>query len=149
MKLPSNRILSNRAVPFPTGDVKREVCRLFALHGQPAFLHSDNGNEFIVGAVRELLTEQGVHTHYIESGKLWQNGYNESSNSIFRDNCLDKWQFRSIRGVTLNLRQCVEEYNPYRHYGVLDRLTPRLFRIKWERLSGKRRKIRIVKFIII
>ncbi len=99
---------------FTSGDVKRELRRLFALHGQPDFIRSDNGSEFIAGAVRELLSEWGVHTHFIEPGKPWQNGYNESYNGILRDDCLNKWQFRSIREVSMIIHQWVEEYNTYR-----------------------------------
>jgi putative transposase len=93
---------------FTSGDVKRELRRLFALHGQcmgSRDIRSDNGSEFLARTVRELLSEAGVRTHFIEPGKPWQNGYNESYNSIPRDDCLNKWQFRSLREATLIIRQ--------------------------------------------
>ena len=102
------------------------------MHGQPAFIRSDNGSEFLAKIVWELLSESGVHAHFIEPGKPWQNGYNESYNGILRDGCLNKWQFRSIREATMMIHQWVEEYNTYRPHGSLNGLTPQLFRERWE-----------------
>ncbi len=93
---------------FTSGDVKLELRRLFALYGQPTFIRSDNGSEFLARVVQELLSESGVRAHFIEPGSPWQNGYNESYNGIFRDDCLNKWQFRSIREATI-MHPWVEE----------------------------------------
>ena len=122
---------------FTSGDVKRELRRLFALHGQPGYIRSDNGSEFLARIVQELLSESGVRTHFIKPGSPWQNGYNESYNSILRDDCLNKWQFRSVREATLILRQWVEEYNTYRPHGSLNGLTPQLFRERWEQENSQ------------
>ncbi len=117
---------------FTSGDVKQELRRLFALHGQPEFIRSDNGSEFLARVVRGLLSESGVRAHFIEPGSPWQNGYNESYNGIFRDDCLNKWQFRSLREATMIIHQWVEAYNTYRPHGSLKGLTPQLFRERWE-----------------
>jgi len=49
-------------------DVTQELERLFALHGCPAHLRSDNGPELIARTVRNHLRNQNVDTRYIEPG---------------------------------------------------------------------------------
>ena len=47
---------------------------LFALHGPPEHLRSDNGPEFTANVVRRWLGRVGVRTLYIEPGSPWENG---------------------------------------------------------------------------
>jgi putative transposase len=54
--------------------------RLVSTHGSPRYLRSDNGPEFVSRAVLQWLT-----TAYIDPGKPWKNGSNESFNGWFRD----------------------------------------------------------------
>ena len=115
-----------------SGDVVRTLRKLFAVHGQPEWIRSDNGSEFLADAVQKLLEEKGVKTQFIEPGKPWQNGYNESFNSILRDDCLNKWQFMTIREARLILGDWIDEYNNYRPHGSLGGLTPSLFREMWD-----------------
>lgn len=59
--LASGRQLLWRAVAAATGAAAREALEdLFARHGAPLVLKSDNGSPFIGGDVRELLAEHGV-----------------------------------------------------------------------------------------
>jgi transposase InsO family protein len=50
------------------GEVIGELERLFATHGRPRVLRSDNGREFIAASLGEWLAEQGVKTAFIEKG---------------------------------------------------------------------------------
>ena len=59
-------------------DVLAVLTDLFAQHGPPAHIRSDNGAEFTANVVREWLGRIGVKTLYIEPGSPWENGYNES-----------------------------------------------------------------------
>jgi putative transposase len=68
--------------------------RLFAEHGAPKFLRSDNGPEFVAKALQQWLSGQSAQTHYIAPASPWQNGFRESFHSRFRDECL--WA-RSLR----------------------------------------------------
>lgn len=115
-----------------SGDVIRTLRSLFALYGQPAWLRSDNGSEFIAHAVLKMLKEKGISTRYIEPGKPWQNGYNESFNGILRDDCLNRWQFRTIRETRLILDDWVNQYNDYRPHGSLGGVTPNMYKEQWE-----------------
>ena len=69
-------------------DVLHCLTELFAIHGPPEHLRSDNGSEFTAKAVRRWLGRIGVQTLYIEPGSPWENGYNESFNSKLRDELL-------------------------------------------------------------
>ncbi len=100
-----------------SGDVTRILRKLFAVYGQPEWIRSDNGSEFIAQAVQKMVAEKGVSTQYIEPGKPWQNGYNESFNGFLRDDCLNKWQFRTVSEARLILDDWSNEYN---HTGPTD-----------------------------
>lgn len=63
-------------------DVLETLTELFAQHGPPANIRSDNGPEFTANVVREWLRGLGVKTLFIEPGSPWENGYNESLRSI-------------------------------------------------------------------
>jgi putative transposase len=115
-----------------SGDVVRVLHKLFTIYGQPEWIRSDNGSEFIAEAVQNVLGEKGIKTRFIEPGKPWQNGYNESFNAILRDDCLNKWQFLSIREARRILDDWVDEYNDYRPHGSLGGLTPNLFQERWD-----------------
>lgn len=115
-----------------SGDVIRVLRKLFTIYGQPDWLRSDNGSEFAAHAVQRMLKEHGINTQYIEPGKPWQNGYNESFNGILRDDCLNKWQFRSVQEARVILEDWVEEYNDYRPHGSLGGITPHMYRDQWD-----------------
>ena len=63
---------------------------LFAQHGAPVYLRSDNGAEFVAQALQLWLAQSGVETLYIEPGKPWQNGKEERFNGTARDECLNR-----------------------------------------------------------
>lgn len=59
-------------------DVIATLTYLFRVHGEPEYIRSDNGPEFIAHAVKRWLADSGVKTLYIEPGSPWQNAYVES-----------------------------------------------------------------------
>jgi transposase InsO family protein len=58
---------------FPASQVQRVLEGLFAEHGAPEFLRSDNGPEFIALALRDWLAEREAATLYIDPSSPWQN----------------------------------------------------------------------------
>jgi transposase InsO family protein len=58
-------------------DVLEYLAKLFLLHGQPGFIRSDNGPEFIAEKLRTWLKGLNVKTLFIEPGSPWENGYCE------------------------------------------------------------------------
>ena len=69
-------------------DVIDVVTDLFVLRGIPAYIRSDNGPEFVAGAVRQWITAVGARTAFIEPGSPWENGYIESFNARLRNELL-------------------------------------------------------------
>lgn len=123
------RIACGRSVT--SRDVQRILERLFAEHGRPEYIRSDNGPEFIASALRGWLREHHVSTRFIEPGSPWQNGYGESFNAIFRDDCLNRWAFYSVREAQVVADHWLEKYNDYRPHGSLKGITPNLFLEQW------------------
>ena len=74
-------------------DVVAILAKLFLERGEPKFIRSDNGPEFIAKAVKGWLEVSGVKTLYIEPGSPWENAYSETFNSRFRDELLDREEF--------------------------------------------------------
>lgn len=49
-------------------DVVDALSELFVLHGEPTFIRSDNGPEFVAQVVQNWITAVGAKIAYIESG---------------------------------------------------------------------------------
>ena len=100
------------------------LAKLVSTHGAPRYLRSDNGSEFISRAVLEWLTEQRINTAFIDPGKPWQNGLDESFNGKFRDECLNMEWFRSRAEAKVIIETWRKEYNQIRPHSSLNYLTP-------------------------
>jgi putative transposase len=70
-------------------DVIATLDRLFNERGEPAYIRSDNGPEFIAKAIKHWLATSGVETLYIEPGAPWENAYSETFISRLRDELLN------------------------------------------------------------
>ena len=104
---------------------------LFAHHGAPAYIRSDNGAEFVAQALQLWLAQCGVDTLYIDPGKPWQNGKEERFNGTVRDECLNLYCFGSLAEASIRLQQFRQEYNTQRPHSSLSYLTPYAFRNAW------------------
>jgi len=100
---------------------------LFEVRGAPKFIRSDNGPEFIAKTLREWLQSSGVGTLYIEPGARWENGYNESFNSRFRDELLNGELFTSLKEAKVVTEDFRLEYNHRRPHSSLSYVTPAAF----------------------
>lgn len=100
---------------------------LIAIRGVPKFIRSDNGPEFISRQVRQFLEKIDVGTSYIEPGSPWQNGYVESFNSRFRDECLACEEFTTVVEARAVIASWRHSYNHRRPHGSLGGLTPAEF----------------------
>ncbi len=65
---------------FTGREVVAVLKRLFLKHGEPEYIRSDNGSEFVARVVQEGLKEAGVKTLFIAPGSPWENGFSESFN---------------------------------------------------------------------
>jgi putative transposase len=78
-------------------DVVVTLGGLFAQRGEPAFIRSDNGPEFIAEAVKRWLAASGVGTLYIDPGAPWENASSETFVSRLRDELLDREVFANLK----------------------------------------------------
>lgn len=108
-------------------DVVPMLDYLFRVHGEPEFIRSDNGPEFIANAVRAWLAASGVGTLYIEPGSPWENPYIESFNSRLEDEFLGRELFTSLAEAKILAEQFRLEYNHERPHSSLDYKTPAEF----------------------
>lgn len=118
----SHAILVERSIT--AADVVGLLAHLFRVHGEPEFIRSDNGPEFIAEAVKTWLAQSGVRTLYIEPGSPWENAYSESFNSRFRDELLDRELFTSLTEAKVLVERYRLEHNHERPHSSLAYLTP-------------------------
>jgi transposase InsO family protein len=83
---------------------------------------SDNGTELTSRAILQWQEDHGVEWHYIAPGKPMQNGFVESLNGRFRDECLNKHMFRNLprapadRGMEDGLQRPPAAHEPWRSH---------------------------------
>ena len=104
---------------------------LFFLHGFPVYIRSDNGPEFIAAAVQDWLAQQHIQTAYIEPGKPWQNGVNESFNARLRDECLNMELFYGLSDARWTIETYRRYFNEERLHGAFGYVPPLEFRQRW------------------
>ncbi len=97
---------------------------LFMVRGQPKFIRSDNGPEFIADAIKKWLKKKHVETLYIEPGSPWENGYIESFNGKLRDEILNRELFYSVKEAKVIVEDWRLDYNNHRPHSSLDYMTP-------------------------
>lgn len=114
-------------------DVVSLLSYLFSVHGEPEFIRSDNGPEFIADAVRSSLASSGVSTLYIEPGSPWENAYSESFNSRLRDELLNEELFTSLTESQVLIEQHRVDYNHVRPHSSLGYRTPAEFAAQHDR----------------
>jgi len=118
---------------LPAKAVIAVLQRVFTERGQPEYLRSDNGPEFIAKAIQRWLKAHQVKTHYIEPGSPWQNAYGESFNGRFRDECLNMEVFYSVAEAQVITATWRQSYNYERPHSSLDYQTPAEFRAAWDK----------------
>jgi putative transposase len=113
-------------------DVVRVLEQLVELHGEPTAIKSDNGAEFVAKKVQDWLGARDIGAHFIAPGSPWQNGHNESFNGVFRDGCLNRWLFESLREARETSESWLQEYNEERPHGSLGGRVPSEFFEHWQ-----------------
>ncbi len=108
-------------------DVVEILERLFTERGEPAYIRSDNGPEFIAEAIKRWLAASGVKTLYIEPGAPWENAYSETFISRLRDELLDREMFVNLKEAKVVAEDYRHHYNQRRPHGALGYLTPMEF----------------------
>lgn len=107
--------------------VARELDRLLAERGRPKMIVSDNGSELTSNAILAWADAARIEWHYIAPGKPTQNGFVESLNGRFRDECLNEHLFRGMAAARRIIEQWRIDYNEHRPHTSLRGLTPNEF----------------------
>ena len=117
----------------------RELDALIARRGRPAMIVSDNGTEMTSRAMLEWTNRTGVNWHYIAPGKPTQNGFVESLNGRFRDECLNEHLFRGLSAARRIIEDWKTDYNARRPHTSLGGLTPNEFATRSRRDHNENR----------
>lgn len=108
-------------------DVGAQLERLFARHGRPELLRSDNGREFTSDSLAEWLAGEGVGQAFIDPGSPQQNPFVERFNGTMRDEVLNGESFHSVLEAQVVIDAFVVEYNEIRPHRGLGMKTPLAF----------------------
>jgi putative transposase len=108
-------------------DVVDVLTELFTIRGVPVHIRSDNGGEFIAGAIGRLATLTGLEMLYIAPGSPWENGYAESFHSRLRDELLNAEVFECVREAKSLAASWKNEYNHRRPHSSLGYVPPAVF----------------------
>ena len=111
-----------------SGRVIEVLAKLVSVHGAPRYLRSDNGSEFIARAIVHWLHSADIETAFIDPGKPWQNGADESFNGKFRNEHLSLQWYRHRVEATVAIEQWRHFFNEVRPHSSLDYRTPKEFK---------------------
>ncbi len=112
---------------LPGVRVVRVLERLKQERGVPEAIQVDNGPEFISRAVDQWAFANGVRLHFIDPGKPTQNGFIESFNGKFRDECLNQNWFVDLDDARRIIEAWRVDYNTVRPHSALGYRTPEEF----------------------
>ncbi len=105
-------------------DVIEQLFYLFIFSGTPGYIHSDNGPEFTLKAVRRWLKNLEITTLFTEPGSPWENGYIESFNGKLRDELLNREIFTTLTEAKILIEEWRKEYNQVRPHSALNYRPP-------------------------
>jgi len=108
-------------------DVIVTLARLFEERGEPRYIRSDNGPEFVATALKRWLGASGVGTLYIEPGSPWENAYVESFIGRLGDELLKREVFMSLMEAKVLVQEYREHHNERRPHSALSYLAPSEF----------------------
>jgi putative transposase len=102
--------------------------RLIEMRGKPQSLITDNGPEFTAKAFLFWAEKHQIHLIHINPGKPMENGFIESFQGKFRDECLNLHWFSSLADARQKIETWRHEYNTERPHSSLGDLTPYEFK---------------------
>ena len=116
------------------------LAQLVSVHGAPRYLRSDNGPEFVATAILRWAQAANIETAFIDPGKPWQNGTDESFNGKFRNECLTMEWFRNRLEAKVGIERWRRHYNDERPHMSLGDQTPTEFKAQLTRPAEQPRE---------
>lgn len=104
--------------------VTRTLDSIAAFRGYPEAVRTDKGPEFTGKALDQWAYQHGVELKLIQPGKPTQNGYIESFNGKFRDECLNEQWFTDLAHARELINEWRMDYNQNRPHSSLEYQTP-------------------------
>ncbi len=107
--------------------VTRMLDRSALFRGYPQAVRTDNGPEFTSRAFMAWAQTHGIRHILIEPGRPMQNGYIESFNGKFRDECLNEQWFQDLHQAKTAIKVWRQDYNEVRPHSSCGRIPPAKF----------------------
>lgn len=119
------------AVDFamPAQYVTRTLDQAARFRGYPDAVRTDNGPEFTSRAFIAWAQAKGIRHILTQPGRPMQNGYIESFNGKFRDECLNEHYFESLAEAREIIAAWRDDYNQVRPHSALGRIPPAQFAV--------------------
>ena len=95
--------------------------------GYPDVVRTDNGPEFTSRAFMGWAQSHGIRHILIEPGRPMQNGYIESFNGKFRDECLNDHWFETLPQTRATIAAWRQDYNEVCPHSSCRRMPPAKF----------------------
>jgi putative transposase len=112
------------------------LTKLVSVHGAPRYMRSDNGPEFIARAIVLWLHQSDIDTAFLDPGKPWQNGADESFNGKFRNEHLSLQWSRHRAEAAVAIEEWRQFFNDVRPHSSLNYRTPNEFKEQIKVKSG-------------
>jgi putative transposase len=109
------------------GYVVRLLDQVACFRGYPRAVRTDNGPEFTSRAFLAWTQQRGIEHLLIEPGRPIQNGYIESFNGKFRDECLNEYWFTSLIQAREVIGDWRRDYSEARPHSSCGRIPPSQF----------------------
>ena len=107
--------------------VTRLLDQAAIFRGYPRAVRTDNGPEFTSRAFMAWAQRHGIRHLLIEPGRPMQNGYIESFNGKFRDECLNEHWFETLSQARSVIAAWRQDYNEARPHSSCQRMPPAKF----------------------
>ncbi len=104
--------------------VTRLLDQAAIFRGYPKAVRTDNGPEFTSRAFMAWAQKHGIRHLLIQPGKPMQNGYIESFNGKFRDECLNEHWFETLPQARAAIATWRKDYNEVRPHSSCRRMPP-------------------------
>ena len=115
------------AMSQPSQRVTATLDRVISKRTKPLTITLDNGTEFTANHFDAWAHHRGIRLDFIAPGRPMENGFIESFNGRFRDECLNEHWFKSLEEARELIESWRLEYNKTRPHSSLGGLAPEVF----------------------